>query len=359
MLPVRVLVVDDSVAVRKLISDALADSSDVQLVGTASNGPIALAKIPQLNPDVITLDTEMPGMDGIATLTEIRRLYPRLPVIMFSTVTEMGAAITIQALAAGASDYMTQPGTIESLAAMMEQVRRELVARILSLVNGEVREASFAGPQARLRERKWPGTCPVEIVAIGASTGGPTALAEILPRLPADLPVPIVIVQHMPPLFTRFLSERLDSQSALKVREAEQGKVLQSGDVWIALGGHHLTIARKGAERFLELNQDPPENSCRPAVDVLFRSVAETYGSGALAIVLTGMGVDGARGAAHIRNAGGEVLVQDKQSSVVWGMPGAVVSAGVADSVCPLPEIAAEIVRRVKAGRVRAAAVGS
>lgn len=358
MLPVRVLIVDESVSVRKLISDALTGSPEVQLVGTASNGVIALAKIPQLNPDVITLDVEMPGTDGIATLTEIRRLYPRLPVIMFSTATEMGAAITVQALAAGASDYMTQPATIESLAATIEQVRRELVARILSLANGEASETSFAGPQVRLRERKWPGTCPVEVLAIGASTGGPTALSEILPHLPADLPVPVVIVQHMPPLFTRFLAERLDSQSALTVREAEHGQVLEPGNVWIAPGDYHMTIGKKGTERFVELNQEPPENSCRPAVDVLFRSVAERYGSSALAIVLTGMGVDGARGAAHIRNAGGEVMVQDKESSVVWGMPGAVVGAGVADSVCSLPEVAPEILRRVKGTKVRMTAAG-
>lgn len=355
MLRIRVLVVDDSVIVRKLVSEALATSPEVEVVGTASNGAIALAKIPQLNPNVITLDVEMPCMDGLATLTEIRRLYPRLPVIMLSAMTELGAEITIQALSAGASDYMTKPSNMESLTVAMDQVRRELVEKIVSLASVEAREGASSAPM-RLRGRRWPGVRAIEVLAIGASTGGPTALAEVLSHLPADLPVPVVVVQHMPALFTRFLAERLNSESPLAVREAERGKKLQAGDVWIAPGDFHMTVERIGTERFLNLNQGPPENSCRPAVDVLFRSVADAYGAGVLAVVLTGMGADGARGAAHIRSVGGEVLVQDKDSSVVWGMPGAVVSAGAADSIYPLPELAPQIVRQVKAGKARGAA---
>lgn len=354
---IRVLVVDDSVAARMLLSDALAGSGEAQVVGSASNGSIALAQIPQLNPDVITLDVEMPGMNGIATLEKIRHSYPRLPVIMFSSFTEAGAAITVQALSAGASDYVAKPNRVESYAAAVVQVRRDLVAKIVALVNGrtEAVEGS-AGVQVRLPKRKWPGIHPVEVLAIGASTGGPTALSEVVGRLPADFPVPVVVVQHMPALFTRFLAERLNTQSALGVREAERGKRLTAGDVWIAPGDYHMTVSLKGAERFVDLNQGPPENSCRPAVDVLFRSVAGAYGPGALAVVLTGMGADGARGAACIREAGGEVLVQDKHSSVVWGMPGAVVKAGAANSIYPLRDIATELVRRVEAGRARAVA---
>ena len=348
MPPVRVLVVDDSVVVRKLLSEALASVPQLQLAGTASNGAIALAKIPQLNPDVVTLDIEMPGLNGIETLTEIRKLYPSLPVIMFSTLTEHGAAITLEALSLGASDYLTKPTNTSSLASSMAQVRRELTAKILSLVGRDQRVNS--APVQHSNRRTSAGA-PIEILAIGTSTGGPKALAELIPQLPSDFPVPIVVVQHMPPLFTRLLAERLNSQSQIRVSEAEAGCPLEAGHVWIAPGDHHMTISPTGTQTILSLNQDPPENSCRPAVDVLFRSVARAYGPHTLAVVMTGMGSDGARGAAHVHQAGGEIFVQDEPTSVVWGMPGAIVSAGLADKICPLEEISQEVIRRVGVGR--------
>ena len=348
MPPVRVLVVDDSVVVRKLLSEALASVPQLQLAGTASNGAIALAKIPQLNPDVVTLDIEMPGLNGIETLTEIRKLYPSLPVIMFSTLTEHGAAITLEALSLGASDYLTKPTNTSSLASSMAQVRRELTAKILSLVGRDQRVNS--APVQHSNRRTSAGA-PIEILAIGTSTGGPKALAELIPQLPSDFPVPIVVVQHMPPLFTRMLAERLNSQSQIRVSEAEAGCPLEAGHVWIAPGDHHMTISPTGTQTILSLNQDPPENSCRPAVDVLFRSVARAYGPHTLAVVMTGMGSDGARGAAHVHEAGGEIFVQDEPTSVVWGMPGAIVSAGLADKICPLEEISQEVIRRVGVGR--------
>lgn len=349
MLPVRVLVVDDSVVVRKLLCEALASGPGVEVAGTASSGAIALAKIPQLNPDVITLDIEMPGLNGIETLTEIRKLYPKLPVIMFSTLSERGAAITLEALSLGASDYVTKPTNSENLASAMAQVRRELLAKIHSLAGRPPRgEAPSLAAVARKRR---PGANRIEILAIGSSTGGPNALAEVIPRLPPDFPTPIVIVQHMPPLFTRLLADRLGSRSRLLVGEAEPGCRLEPGRVWIARGDYHMTVRRKGLQAELELNQDPPENSCRPAVDVLFRSVAQVYGPNVLAVVMTGMGSDGARGAAHIREAGGEIYVQDEASSVVWGMPGAVVGSGCADKICPLAAISQEIIHRVAAHR--------
>ena len=355
MLPVRVLVVDDSVVVRKLLSAAFAATPEIQLAGTASSGAIALAKIPQLNPDLITLDIEMPGLNGIETLKEIRRLYPKLPVIMFSTLTEHGAAITLEALSLGASDYMTKPTNSASLASSMAQVQHELKAKVLSLA----RRGDHARPTlSKLAASKVrASTMPIEVLAIGTSTGGPNALAQVIPRLPEDFPIPVVIVQHMPPLFTRLLAERLHSQSHVPVREAEAGRTLEAGQVWIAPGNYHMTVVRKGLRAGLELNQDPPENSCRPAVDVLFRSVAQAYGPNVLAVVMTGMGSDGARGAAHIRETGGEVLAQDEATSVVWGMPGAVVSAGMADKICPLSEISQELVRRVAASRGQTAAM--
>jgi two-component system chemotaxis response regulator CheB len=353
MLPVRVLVVDDSVVVRKLLCEALASSAEVQVAGTASSGAIALAKIPQLNPDVITLDIEMPGLNGIQTLTQIRKLYPKLPVIMFSTLTERGAAITLEALSLGASDYMTKPSNSDSLASAMEQVGRELTAKIVSLASRGRGSAPPSPPVVAPRRKL--GAQPIDLLAIGTSTGGPNALAEVIPRLSQDFPVPVVVVQHMPPLFTRLLAERLNSQSRLAVQEAEAGRKLEPGQVWIARGDYHLTVARKGTTVVLDLNQNPPENSCRPAVDALFRSAAQVYGPRVLGVVMTGMGSDGARGAAHIREAGGEILVQDEPSSVVWGMPGAVVSTGAADKICPLSEISQEIVRRVAASRTHVA----
>ncbi len=357
MIPIRVLVVDDSVVVRKLLSEAFAGIPEIQLAGTASNGAIALAKIPQLNPDLVTLDIEMPGLNGIETLKEIRKLYPKLPVIMFSTLTEHGAAVTLEALSLGASDYLTKPTSSASLASSLEQIRQELRAKVLSLVRRDWPHQSRSAFASRARSG--PGASRIEILAIGASTGGPNALAEVIPRLPQDFPVPVVVVQHMPPLFTRLLAERLHCHSRVPVREAERGCRLEPGEVWIAPGNHHITVRREGLRSRLELNQDPPENSCRPAVDVLFRSVAQAYGGGALALVLTGMGSDGARGAAQIREEGGEVFVQDEATSVVWGMPGSIVSAGLADRIFPLPEISAELVRRVAAGRAQHSATAT
>jgi two-component system chemotaxis response regulator CheB len=354
MPPVRVLIVDDSAVVRKLLCEALANNAAVTVAGTASNGTIALAKIPQLNPDVITLDIEMPGLNGIQTLVEIRKLYPKLPVIMCSTLTERGAAITLEALSAGASDYVTKPSNSESLHSALEQLRQELVAKILGLTNRFTPAVSLL---ARAPLKKKPGGQPIGILAIGASTGGPNALGEVIPHLPADFPVPVVIVQHMPPVFTRLLADRLNSCSPLSVREGEAGKLLEPGQVWIAPGNYHMTVARRGTAAVLNLNQEPPENSCRPAVDVLFRSVAQTYGASVLAVVMTGMGSDGARGALHIRESGGGILVQDEATSIVWGMPGSVVEAGVVDKICPLTEISQEIVRRVAFSRTRVSGV--
>lgn len=356
MPPVRVLVVDDSVVVRKLLSEALASVPELELAGTASNGAIALAKIPQLNPDVITLDIEMPGLNGIETLKEIRRLYPSLPVIMFSTLTEQGAAVTLEALSLGASDYMTKPTNSPSLASAMGQIRRELTDKVLSLSGRGRGQLPRVVEHARRRKSM---TSQIEILAIGTSTGGPKALAELIPRLPSGFPVPVVVVQHMPPLFTRLLAERLDSQSQVRVNEGEAGCALEPGHVWIAPGNHHMTVTRKGTRPILDLNQGAPENSCRPAVDVLFRSVAHVYGPNALAVVMTGMGADGARGAAEIHEAGGEVFVQDEATSVVWGMPGAVASAGLADKICPLQKISEEVTRRITGHRVQTSAAAN
>lgn len=355
---VKVLVVDDSVVVRRLVSDVLAGDPRIEVVGTAANGKVALAKIPMLNPDLITLDIEMPVMDGLATLTELRKDHPRLPVIMFSTLTARGATSTLDALERGANDYVMKPANVGSVTASMEAVRDQLVPRIMALCAGRVPSPPAVAPAAVLGTRRLPGaqrpTSRVDVLAIGVSTGGPDALAKVLVTLPADFPVPIVVVQHMPPVFTRQFAERLDAKCALRVREAAAGDPVVTGRVLIAPGDFHLRLRRTtamGGQVVATLDQGTPENYCRPAVDVMFRSVVEQYGGHVLGVVLTGMGHDGARGAAEIVGAGGSVFVQDEATSVVWGMPGAVVGAGLAEKVLPLDRVAPAVVERVGTGR--------
>jgi two-component system chemotaxis response regulator CheB len=344
MAPIKVLVVDDSSVVRRIVTEVLGRDPAVTVVGTAANGALALAKLPLLAPDVLVLDLEMPEMDGLTTLTELRKTHPRLPVIIFSTLTERGAIATLEAFGRGASDYVTKPTSAGPGSGAQERIEQELLPKIKALgsrptlsVPGRTRAA--VAPAGR-----------IDIVAIGVSTGGPNALAAVIPALPADFPLPIVVVQHMPPVFTRFLANRLDQLSPLSVREGEPDAVLAPGTVWIAPGDHHMVLAKDGPEVRLQLNQGPQENSCRPAVDPLFRSVAEVYGGRALGLVLTGMGSDGLAGARVLHGAGGQIMAQDQGTSVVWGMPGAVTEAGLA-TTWPLSEIAPELLRRAAFGR--------
>ncbi len=336
---VRVLVVDDSVVIRRLVTEALATDPQIEVVGIAANGRIALEKIALLKPDAVTMDIEMPEMNGIEAVRALRRTNPRLPVVMFSTLTERGASATLDALAAGASDYVTKPSNVGSFAESQHNIREQLIPRLKALTG--MRRAVVAAPPSppRTPTARRPRTGPFGVLAIGCSTGGPDALATVLPALPADLAVPVVVVQHMPPVFTRLLAARLDGQSAVTVAEAVHGEPLVPGRVLIAPGGSHLVVRRVGATVVAELSDDPPENFCRPAVDVLFRSVSAVYGDRALTAVLTGMGRDGEKGATVIREGGGEVVVQDDATSVVWGMPGAVAAAGQADRILPLPQI--------------------
>lgn len=349
---IRVLVVNDSVVIRKVLCDVLARDPELEVAGSASDGRIALAKIAQLHPDVITLDLEMPVMNGLETLVELRKLYPKLPVIMFSALTEGGAAATLDALSAGASDYVTKPSNAGSRERLIEAIRTELIPKIKMLGAGKLSKFKPLPPPPAAIRAKRPASPRIELVAIGTSTGGPNALAEVLPRIPKDFPVPIVVVQHMPPVFTRLLADRLASKAAIPIEEGAAGVSLVPSHSWIAPGNFHMTVKRAGVNWRLDLNQDSPENSCRPAVDVLFRSVAEVCGAHALAVVMTGMGSDGVIGARHIRDAGGEVLIQDESSAVVWGMPGLVYAAGLADGVYPLDQLASEIIRRVMQSRM-------
>jgi len=352
---IRVLVVDDAVVFRRMVADELARDADLEVVGTAANGRIALSKLAQTNPDVLILDIEMPEMDGLALLAELRKARRRLPVIMFSSLTERGAAATLDALALGAADYFPKPAAAGGLDGSLDVIRRQLIPRI---------KAVHAGATARLAARPatapprapTPGAVPapaagrdLQVVAIAASTGGPAALVQLFSRLPADLGVPILLVQHMPPMFTRLLAERLTAQSSLRVQEGASGAALEPGHAWLAPGNYHMIVLRDGPQPRLLVHQDAPENSCRPSADVLLRSVAKVYGSHSLTVVLTGMGHDGLRGCQALRETGGQIIVQDEATSVVWGMPGYVAKAGLADKVLPLPAIADEIVSRVRA----------
>ncbi len=338
---VRVFVVDDSAVARRFISGVIEDEPGLTLAGLANSGQAALDKLDSLQPDLVTLDLEMPGMTGIEVLQEIRREHPRLPVIMLSALTEKGAHATLEALAAGASDYVTKPSGAGDMQAARTQLRNQLVPKIKALCN--LQEIVRGTPAPRIRR---PRSKRIEIVVIGSSTGGPNALEQVFESLPADLEVPVLIAQHMPPLFTASLAQRITDRTGFQLEEAVDGRKLEPGRGWIAPGDFHLEVA--GRVPTLRLNQNPPENSCRPAVDVLFRSVAPLFGQSVLAVVLTGMGQDGLLGCEAIAESGGHVLVQDRESSVVWGMPGAVARAGLAEAELPLESVGPEITRRVR-----------
>lgn len=370
---IRVLVVDDSLIVRRIITQSLAALDDITVVGQAADGAAALQQIEALSPDLVTLDIEMPGMDGIQAMRHIKDRWPRLPVIMFSTLTERGAAMTLEALMAGARDYVTKPTNSAGLSESMAQVQAELGSRIRALtsrrstVQPHPATTPFAAKAVTAPNRSQPsspGAPPaatvvapgrpggggrIDVLVIGSSTGGPDALTTVLSALPADLPVPVLIVQHMPPLFTRTFAERLDRACALRVVEATDGQPITAGTAYIAPGDFHMEISA-GASPRIRLSQGEPENFCRPAVDVLFRSAAP-YGSRALALVLTGMGSDGAHGCSALVAAGAEVYVQDEATSVVWGMPRAVTEAGHASRILPLPTIGPALVARIGHGR--------
>lgn len=346
---VRVLIVDDSAVVRKLMSELLSGHPEIEVAGIAGNGKIALDRIRQLEPDVVTLDVEMPEMNGLDALREIRKISPTLPVIMLSTLTEKGATTTFEALELGASDYVPKPTNSSSLSESLESLGQELIPKILGLARSAPTRTQVAAPRIAppIRKRPRPGKKEVGILAIGVSTGGPNALVSLFGAMPAGIGIPVVVVQHMPPMFTRLLAERLDRAGPLEAAEAKDGELLRPGRALVAPGDQHMELRPKGGGATVKLHPGPKENSCRPAVDPLFRSVAAIYGPSALALILTGMGQDGLLGCEEIAEKGGEILVQDEASSVVWGMPGAVAGAGLASDVLPLEDLAPAIGRRI------------
>ena len=348
---IRVLVVDDSVVARKILSGALADQPDIEVIGTAPTGRVALAKIRQLHPDLITLDLDMPEMNGLETLDALRDFTPPPKVLMCSALTHKDGGPTLEALARGAADYITKPS------ALGEKIgpggfQAELLAKVRALAGlPAVPGGGSAVLSARARGLARPDRQRIEVVAIGVSTGGPNALAALFSALPRNFPVPIVLVQHMPPGFTRSLADRLSAKGSIPVAEGADGTPLEAGRAWVAPGDFHMQVDKGENGPVIRLHQAAPENSCRPAVDVLFRSVAGVYGPRALAVVLTGMGQDGLRGCQQLASAGAEIYVQDEATSVVWGMPGQVAKAGLADLVLPLDQLAEAILQRAAGGR--------
>lgn len=347
---IRVLLVDDSVVIRRAIASTLAVDPEFEVVATAQNGLIALTRLGVTEVDAVVLDIEMPELDGLATLERIRARWPRLPVIMCSTLTERGAAVTVEALALGATDYVTKPTGQSSMAAALESLGTQLRAKLKAATRPAPPLPPRAArpviavptPASRVRTVVTP-----EVVTVATSTGGPNALLEFLSSMP-ELPVPMVIVQHMPPFFTKLLAERLSTARRRPVREGEENAALAPGDVWIAPGGRHMEVVRQGDRVLIHLQDGAPENSCRPAADVLFRSVARVYGPAAMGVVLTGMGQDGLEGSRALVAAGGSVVVQDETTSVVWGMPGYVAREGLASAVLPLGEIGSAVVRGLR-----------
>jgi two-component system chemotaxis response regulator CheB len=357
----HVLIVDDEAIVRRIVADVVAAEPGYVVSGAAS-AAIALAKMAQALPDVVLLDVEMPGTDGLAVLTAIRRAYPRLPVIMFSSMTERGAVVTLDALLRGADDYVTKPACAGGRDATLRRFRDELLPRIEALLARAATGEPASPPAGETRPAAVPlpavDAAPAEVVAIGASTGGPQALHAILTRLPADLPVPIVVVLHMPALFTPYVVARLDAVCRLRVRAGADAEELQPGCVHIAPGDWHMTVSRDAGVLRSRLDQGPPMHSCRPSIDRLFDSVASAYGRHALGVALSGMGRDGVLGCGRIRAAGGTVLAQDRDTSVVWGIPGFVVRAGFATAVLPLDGMAAAIRERTVGGRLAVSGAG-
>jgi len=347
--PKRILLVDDAVVVRKVLSQAIGQDPDLEVVATAVNGRVALTKFAAAKPDLVLLDVEMPEMDGLETVGELRKIDSRVPIIMFSTLTERGASVTLEALALGATDYVTKPSNLDG-AATLDAVTRELIPKIRAFCHLPGAH-SLAHPLAKAIPYVAPPSLPrrllgpAKIVVIGVSTGGPDALARLLPMLPAQLPVPLLIAQHMPPIFTRMLAARLSSKSQLPVRECVSGERLSAGCAVIAPGDFHMVVEPDNGSVILKTHQGPRENFCRLSVDVLFRSVAPVFKDRALAVVLTGMGQDGLRGCETLRSYGARIYVQNEATSVVWGMPGFVAKAGLADKILPLDQIASEIVR--------------
>lgn len=351
MASIRVLVVDDSAFMRKVISDIVNQDPHLEVVGTARDGQDALQKIQGLKPDVVTMDVEMPRMDGLAALEQLMKTNPVL-VIMISSLTKQGAELTFKALQLGAVDFIAKPSGQISLD--IDKVRDEIINKIKIAAGTKQKLAKFkyqevVKPARPVIRKKLDTSSELQnLILIGTSTGGPKALHEVIPRLPADTNAGILIVQHMPPGFTRSLAERLDSMSQIVVKEAEHGDRIVPGCAYIAPGDYHLTVNRPANGRyelFINLTKDPPQGGHRPSVDIMLESVAQHFWANMVCVIMTGMGHDGSRGVKMIKERGGKVIAEHQSTCIVYGMPKAAVETGCVDKVVMLQDISREIIR--------------
>lgn len=348
--PIKVFVVDDTAIYRKILSEAVNQIDGTELVGTAPRGTIALQKLKNTPADLVLLDIFMPDMDGVETLAHIKKEHPKTTVVMVSGATTRDASITIKALEKGAADFIPKPQAssfADGMRIITEEVNRVLRSLGLQSRPKPLAAARPAPVMARPSTQGKPPPGHFELLLIGVSTGGPKTLSTIIPKLPADLRAPVLIVQHMPPMFTASLAEHLNRDSALNVKEAQEGDLVKRGDVLIAPGGKHMVIAKRGTDLVVKLNEDPPVNSCRPAVDVLFDSAVQCTNNPILAVILTGMGEDGARGVEKLKSKTCYCLSQSKESCVVYGMPQAIESRGLADEVIDADKMALRITQLI------------
>jgi len=355
---IKVMVVDDSAIVRGLFTRVLEAEPGVTVIASAGDGVMALRMLTREDPDVIVLDIEMPNMDGLTALPKIREFKPKVVVIMASTLTKRNAEISLRALSLGADDYIAKPSSRDELRSA-DDFKRELVEKVKALaarragrpvVRGPARSTAAPRPAPIFPSRKpielrSAGTARPEILAIGSSTGGPKALAECLGPITAGISLPIIITQHMPPTFTEILAKHLGDVTGWPSAEGKDGDLIKSKHIYVAPGGHHMLVARKGPHKIIRITDDPPENFCRPSVDPMLRSMAEVYGPNVLVLILTGMGSDGQAGCKKIVERGGTVIAQDEETSVVWGMPGAVAVTGLCSAVLPINEIPGRVSR--------------
>ncbi|MBI9047933.1 MAG: chemotaxis response regulator protein-glutamate methylesterase [Anaerolineaceae bacterium] len=351
--PIRVLIVDDSAFMRFTIAKRISESPRITVVGSAKDGIEALELIPKLNPDVITLDVEMPRLDGLSTLKQIMEKFPR-PVIMLSSLTKEGALETVQALTYGAVDFIAKPDVKANMSAILDDVEEKIIVAAKAKVKKinrsaipSIRQRNILAtvPAKKVEMRHRNITTHDRIVVIGSSTGGPRALNTLIPALPIDPEAAYVVIQHMPVGFTRSLAERLHQNSWLSVKEAEPGDQLKIGQVLLAPGGFHMVFDKTGT---VKLNQNPPMHGVRPAVDVTLISLAQNFGSQIISVTLTGMGNDGTTGATLVNSSGGIVLAESEESCVVWGMPRSIYEAGIADKNVHINDMSTEIVNYLK-----------
>ncbi len=336
---IRLMIVDDSASFRHLLQDILKKENDIEVVGTAATGNSALMKLDDLQPELIILDIHMPGMDGIKTLRAIKQLNPKIGVIICTAFSEAGADLALEALSSGALDFVMKAPQLAPGETLIGRLRTEIIPRIRAFRRLQLVKTSQTGEPPASDDTRLASVGARDIIAIGVSTGGPMALRTVLPEIPPDIRATILIVQHMPSIFTKRFAEQLTAICRLPVKEAEDREEAQHGVIYIAPGDYHLEVRRRGTVPMLMLTKGPPENSVRPAVDVLFRSIAAGLGTRTLGIILTGMGSDGFLGTQYLKAAGAYIVAQDQASSVIWGMPRFVAEAGLADRVCSLSEI--------------------